>query len=260
MGNSQSQVANIVNKSSMSVTNDFVSTTIVNTRASSTNMQTFTLNVGVLDHCPLSLGQKIEATTSAVATVTDTQLTTLQTSLSSTLAAALQQSTDMVNGVASMTGGNAQDVRTNIQQTIDSAIRNNINSTTINQVATDSVNMQTMTLNIAACQYSPIEANQGIVSNVIAQNILTKISTAIASSNVIAAAASNVSQDSGMHNQGLNDLVDSVFKGLTGIWGIIALVICVIVIGAVAFLLSPAGQKASETLADAGASKISGPL
>ena len=253
MGNSQSQVANIVNSSSMSVVNNFVSTNIATTSATNTNTQTFTLNIGIIDNCPLKLGQQITSQTVAIGQVSDTQTAQLATQLQSTLEAALQQSTSMVNGLAAATGGNSQDVTTNIKNTIDQSIKNNITRTNINQVAASSVHTETMTLNIAACQNSPIQANQGIVSNVIAQNILTKISNDIASSSLIATASASASQDSGMHNQGLNDLVDSIFKGLTGIWGIIALVVCVICIGILAFALSPAGQEATTTAAKAGA-------
>lgn len=253
MGNSQSQVANIVNKSSMSVVNNFTSTNIATTSATNTNTQTFTLNIGAISNCPLRLGQKITSQTTSIAEINDTQATQLQTELQSTLSAALQQSASMVNGLAAATGGNSQDMTTNIQNTIDQSIRNNITRTNINQVSSDSVNTQTMTLNIAACQNSPIDVSQGIISNVIAQNILTQITHDILSSSVIAAATAQVSQSATMHNKGLNDLVDSIFKGLTGIYGVIAAVICVICIGLLAFALSPAGQEATTTAAKAGA-------
>jgi len=260
MGNSQSTVTNIVNRSSLSVTNDFVSTTMATTQASSTNIQTFTLNIGAMTNCPLNLGQTINAQVAAIATVDDRQAQQLQTSLSSALSAAALSNSEMVNGVMAATGGNSQSTRTNITNTIDQAVRNTVTSTTINQVAATSVNMQTMTLNIGACQNSPIQANQGIVSNVIAQNILSKVSNAIMSSNLVASATANASSSTGMHNQGLNDLIDSIFKGLTGIWGIIALVVCVAICGLLAFLLSPAGQESSVKLANAGASRVKGPF
>ena len=259
MGNSQSTVTNIVNQSSLSVTNDFVSTTMASTQASSTNMQTFTLNIGAMANCPLNLGQTINAQVAAIATVTDKQAQQLQTSLATSLDAAAQSNSEMVNGVMAATGGNEQSTRTNIRNTIEQSVRNSITATTINQVAATSVNRQTMTLNIAACQNSPIQANQGIISNVIAQNILSKVSQAIVSSDLVSSASANAASSTGMQNQGLNDLIDSIFKGLTGIWGIIALVVCVIVIGAVIFLMSPAGQESTVKLANAGASKIKGP-
>ena len=259
MGNSQSTVTNIVNQSSLSVVNDFVSTTIASTQASSTNMQTFTLNIGAMTNCPLNLGQTINAQVSAIAKVSDTQAQQLQTSLATSLDAAAQSNSEMVNGVMAATGGNEQETRTNITNTINQSVRNSITATTINQVAATSVNMQTMTLNIGACQNSPIQANQGIVSNVIAQNILSKVSNAIVTSNLVSSASANASTTTGMHNQGLNDLIDSIFKGLTGIWGIIALVVCVLICGALIFLLSPAGQESTVKLSNAGASKIKGP-
>jgi len=217
----------------MSVTNNFVSQNIATTSATNTNTQTFTLNIGVIDHCPLSLGQTITAQTTAIGTINDTQSAQLATQLQTQLSAALQQSTDMVNGLAATTGGNAQNTTTNIQNTINQSIQNRISSTNINQVAASSVNTQTMTLNIAACQYSPIQANQGIISNVIAQNILTQISNDIASSSLIASAAASASQSSSMKNAGLDDLV----KALTSPFAMVSIVICILVfLGLVVFL------------------------
>jgi hypothetical protein len=214
-----------------------VSQNIATTSATNTNTQTFTLNIGVIDHCPLNLGQKIEAQTTAIGQISDTQSKQLATQLQSQLSAALQQSTDMVNGLAATTGGNSQDTTTNISTTIEQSIKNRINSTNINQVAASSVNTQTMTLNIAACQYSPIQANQGIISNVIAQNILTQISNDIANSTAIAAASADVSQKSGMKNAGLDDLVTAIGSALTGPFVIASIVICIlIVIGVFAYM------------------------
>lgn len=253
MGNSQSTVTNIVNRSSMSVVNDFVSTTIATTQASSTNIQTFTLNIGAASGCPMNIGQKIEAQVSAIATVDDIQAQQLQTNLSSALTAAALTNTEMVNGVMAATAGNSQSTRTNITNTIDQAVRNTVNATTINQVAATSFNLQTMTLNIGVCQNSPIQANQGIISNVIAQNILTKVSNAIVSSNLVASATANAASITGMQNKGIDDII----KAITGPMGmsVIACVIllCLVCAGVLAFMLSPAGQEATTTSASAGA-------
>ena len=248
MGNSQSTVTNIVNNSSLSVANDFVSTTIASTQASSTNIQTFTLNIGAMANCPLNLGQTINAQVSSIAQVSDAQAQQFQTDLASSLDAAAQTNSEMVNGVMAATGGNEQETRTNITNTIQQSVRNSITATTINQVAAMSVNMQTMTLNIGACQNSPIKANQGIVSNVIAQNILNKVSNAILSSNLVATASANASSSTGMQNQGLNNLVDSFFNGIsnvlqsaTGIWIGLSVICCVLICVALVFLMSSSG-------------------
>ena len=264
MGNSQSQVANIVNSSCMSVTNDFVSTNIATTQASSVNKLTFTLNIGVADGCPVKVGQKIESTVSALSTLSKNASRTLASSLQSQLSAALTQSTEMVNGLAAATGGNTQDTTMSITNTIEQSITNRINDTNINQVAVDSYNSIDGVLNIAVCRNSPIEVNQGIVSNIIAQNILTQITADILNNSAIATASATGSQTTSMKNQGLNDLVDSIGKAvssivgaftgpLAAVWIACALVLCLCCAGLVYFLMSPAGQNATKTAANAGA-------
>jgi hypothetical protein len=69
-----------------------------------------------------------------------------------------------------------------------------------------------------------------------------------------------IKQTSKAEGEGLGGLIAAFFAGLTGIWGIIAVVAVVLIIGAVIFLLSPAGQESTVKLANAGASKIKGPM
>lgn len=264
MGNSQSTTTNIVTNASMSMVNEFVSTNIAKTSATSVNTQTFTLNIGVIDNCPLSLGQKIESKTVAISKLENNRSASLASSLQATLSSALKNSTEMVNGLAAATGGNEQDTNNNIQTTINQSIQNRITDTNINEVVASSVNTQTMTLNIAACQNSPIQANQGIVSNVIAQNILTQISNDIVNNSVIASATTDVTNSTSMKNQGLNDLVDSMGKAISSIIGSVtgpigaayiacAIVCCVCCAALLYFMMSPAGQEAASKASNVGA-------
>ena len=264
MGNAQSTTTNIVNSVGMSVVNDFVTTNIATTQGSSTNINTFTVNIGVMESCPLTIGQDIRSSVTVLQQVTDNQTNALATNLSTALNNAVDSNSQMVNGLAAMTGGNNQSTSTNIKNTISESISNNINSTSINQVAAASFNKNALTLNIGVCQNSPIQANQGIVSNVIAQNILTKITNDIVNNSLIATASSNASSSTGMHNQGLNDLVDSIGKAISSIIGsftgpyaavVIACVImlCLCCAGLVYFMMSPAGQQVATTAANTGA-------
>lgn len=263
MGNEQSTVANIVNKSCMSVTNDFVSTNISKTAVTSVNTQTFTINIGVADHCPINASQTIKADVAALGSVSSTSAKELATNLQGALSAALDQNTSMISGLAGG-GGNSQSTTTNIQNEIEMSIRNRITNTNINEVAASSFNTNTMTMNIGVCQYSPISANQGIVSNVIAQNILTQISTDIASSSAVASLAASASQTSLQENKGLDDLVESIGKAVSSIIGAFTgpyaavaiacvLMLCLCCAGLVYFMMSPAGQEAASKASNVGA-------
>jgi hypothetical protein len=263
MGNAQSTVTDIVNKTAMNVTNNFITTNIATTQADSINTQTFTLNIGVAKNCPIHAGQTINSSVTSVSTLTNNKSADLATSLTAVLNAAVDSSSGMINGLAAMTGGNSQTTSTSIKNTIQVAVTNTINDTNINDVVARSVNTQTMTLNMAACEDSPIEANQGIVSNVIAQNILTQITSAIIRNSLIAQASSNVKTDTSMHNSGLNELVDSIGKALSSIIGAFTgpaaacwiagvVLCCVCCLGLVYFLMSPAGQNAASSAANAG--------
>jgi hypothetical protein len=65
-------------------------------------------------------------------------------------------------------------------------------------------------------------------------------------------------------NKGLADIFGTLLEGLTGPmkYAIIAcvLVVCIVMIAVGAFMLSPAGQNASRTMANAGAKKLGGPF
>jgi hypothetical protein len=65
-------------------------------------------------------------------------------------------------------------------------------------------------------------------------------------------------------NKGIADILGTIFEGITGPmkYAIIAsvLVVCIIMIALGAFMLSPAGQNASRTMANAGAKKLGGPF
>jgi hypothetical protein len=263
MGNAQSQTTTIVNDVCMSVTSEFVSTNIVSASASSVNAQTLTLNIGIADGCPIDVNQSIKSSVTVKASIDTTATRQLAATLESKLDTALEQSTAMVNDIASTTGGNTQDTNANIRNTIKQSIETRVTNTNIMQIVADSFNTNTGVMNLAVCRNSPIKWSQSIVSDVIAQNILTQITQDIVDSTVIQAAVTAASQDTSMENKGLSSMIDSFFTGVAGVFGvgadvaktyIIACValLCLCCAGLVAFALSPAGQEASAKAVNAG--------
>jgi len=251
----------------MTLTNNYVSKNIAKTDANNINTQTFTLNIGAISNCPLSFGQKIDAQTVTISSVDDQSTTQFSSDLTTALTTAATQNASMMNGLASITGGNSSDTTTNVSNTIKQTITNTIDKTNINTIAANSVNTQTMTLNILACQNSPIQANQGITSNVIAQNILSTITDNLMKSSLVASAVSNASQTSTMTNTGLDGLVASIGSAISNIVGaftgpyqniaIGACVLCALCcVALLYFMLSPAGQQATTTASQAGANYV----
>jgi len=61
-------------------------------------------------------------------------------------------------------------------------------------------------------------------------------------------------------NKGLADIIGTIFAGLTGPLIAVVVCVCIIMLAVTLFLLSPAGQNSTRTMANAGAKKLGGPF
>ena len=248
MGNTSSTTNIIKNRTTLNLTQDYVKNNIVQTTTSTTNQQYLSIESNALIRCPIDTSQKITNSVTTRTVVDDTNLTSLQNSLEQSLNSVAQQNASMVNGFASATGGNATETFNKISNEIDQTIRNTITATNLNEVITNTYNQQTGVVKLFYCEDSPIKMNQEIVANVIADNILTTLGSALMNNATISNVVSFADQKSTQENKGLDDLV----KAFTGPLGLSAaaavLICCLLMIGLVLFFLSPAGQESATTI------------
>jgi hypothetical protein len=168
----------------------------------------------------------------------------------------------MVNGFASVTGGNQVDTNATIMNAIKTVVRNQVTVNNIQQIATSSYNVNDGQLTVDYCKNSPLKWNQDIVSNVISDNILNSVSTQLLKNKQIQSLVAYVDQKASMQNKGLEDVVKALgdaiakvvgaFTGpLAAVW-IGGLILCCVCCGALLyFMMSPAGQKAATNISGA---------
>ena len=264
MGNTSSTTNIINNATNLQLTQDFVTNNILTAQTNVNNTQVLELTITDADGCPITTNQTITNSVAVKTQIDSTAVTTLQNQLQSSLQSTLSQNASMVNGFAAATGGNNTDTYNKISNTINEKVQQSVTVNNIQKIATNSYDSQKGTLTMAFCRNSPINMNQTIVSNVISQNILNNLQQSLLSDTTISNLISHADQSASQQNQGLNNLVDSIGKAIsdiigsfTGPWAAVAIacviLCCLCCAGLVYFMMSPAGQEATTTAANAGA-------
>ncbi len=236
MGNKQSLVTDIVNDFTMSATTDFVTKNVMNQSVDSTNIQDMSINIGIADGCPLDATQRISSKVQVKQEINQQAVKDLQAKLNAELENALSQNSKMINGLAAMTGGNEQDVRASIRNTINQSIATRVTNENIMNQAVSSVNIQQQRLNLAVCRNSPIRMSQDIASEIIAQNLMTQVTDDILKNEIIARAKNTVTQSAFMENKGF----ESIAAACAAVSGVIALLL---LIGCIALLVMGGSAK-----------------
>lgn len=264
MGNTSSTENIIQNSTNLSLTQTFTTNNILVDNENANNNQVITLSITDADGCPIDTTQSIVNSLTVSNKIDNTATQTLANQLNSSLQSTLQQNASMVNGFAAATGGNNTDAYNYVSNKVSEIISQKITLNNIETIAKTAYNSQQATLTMAYCKNSPITMNQTIVSNIISQNILNNLQTALLQDTTISNLVSFADQTASQQNQGLNDLVDSIGKAVSSILGAfegpfqnvaIACVIlcCLCCAGFVYFLMSPAGQQATSTVVNTGA-------
>ena len=225
MGNKQSMVTDIVNNFTMTTTSDYVTKNVLNMSTDVTNAQDLVINIGIADGCPVSASQKIKSSVTVKQEISQTATKDLATKIEANLENALSQNSKMINGLAG-SGGNAQDVRASIRNTINQSIQTRVTTENIMNIATSSINLQSGKINVAVCRNSPIRMDQNIESDVVAQNLMTQITDDILRNDIIAKAKNTVTQTAFMENKGLESIA-AASAASSGIIGAILLLGCV---------------------------------
>lgn len=245
-------VSNISNSASSSCTSNQVQSvdidTITNKGCDLSFLQTATVNCGLM------------------ASFSSMSMTDLKAILDQAVDNSAKASNDTVQNFlsASMSDStNNVDVKTYVKNLIDREFKYDTSTTCISDLKSSqtqpikikNLNIDCTTNPDAMTQFSQDAQLTSFVSCLSSQinNILSNDSTLQKLSNDADATNKTV-------QKGIGDAISGILDSLTGpikyIVIAVAIVITMIVIGLVIFLLSPAGQKASESLAAAGAAKI----
>jgi hypothetical protein len=280
-GNSSKSSTTQVNDFFNQTTNSFVSENSQKVTASALNTNTLLFPRAQFKGCRVSIRQSIDSSTVATGQMTSQNIQDLTTKLKNDANSAIDTAAAQKNGFLSASVGNSTSATTNLKNNVTNIIQNTMSSKSVQDIFAHAQNKNFADYSDLYYECDPqyksagkcgpddttgcdFVVDQNIKAKVVAKGIADAITTAL--SNVItdSTTTSNITTSSTLTNQGANDLLDSWFGGIakllgasTGMVAIAACVLCVAIAALLYFLLSPAGQKATTTLADAGAARIS---
>jgi hypothetical protein len=245
-----------------------VTTNTQKVSASSTNIQSIGLNVkGSMIGCPFTANQKIKSETQTdAAMATETILAMkneITTEMQAGASAAIEKSTEAGN----MQFGDKQNVKQETNMAIENIVDTTITTENLSEVISNAVNIQENVMNIGGdldCQGEQMVLGQDISAKLITKAVMGALTDALIENKTTSKLTATSDAKQKTENKGLADIVGTFFEGITGPikYALIACVImiCVVIIGLTLFLLSPAGQNSTRTIANAGAKKLGGPF
>src|SRR5210317_251809 len=278
MGPAPSTSQSIENTFNMQAVNNIVFEQMTTNKASATasgaNIQNLKVVLRNIKGCNMKFGQKISSDVAASSEVDAVTSTEIKNDIAATLAAqataALENASQMGSELGALVSGETdQEIRTEVNQLVETNIKNVIETINISETVAESVNIQGGELHLLYYDCTDTSAKldftQDITAKAAAQAVTKAVTDALAQNTVVAALAATVEADVSQSRGGVAQLADSIFGGIAGVLGASSEMVMFSVFAAVCcccflliFLLSPAGQSGSSALANAGASRMKG--
>lgn len=248
---------NIDLKTINSTVNDFISEKSNKVTASGINLNDMELVIGrTSGHCNIDASQKITSTQTTTGELSPTDMKDLRNKIKAAADASIDQQAQSKSGFFQTAPATSENI-SRYKNTVENKIENKVTDRQIQEISNSVFNKNTKKVTLGECtDDSKLDFSQDIVSQLVTQGIMKGVSQAIAGAETEVAEKIGIKSGSGAKGSGLEDVIASIFAGLTSIWGIIALILCVICCGVLIFMLSPAGQKATTTAANAGAAYV----
>lgn len=248
MGGGGSQTVN--QTFNMDVVNKSITETITNYNqslsAANENKQKMKVIIGNMGpECDVNLSQKIDATSQVSATMEPTTLNQVQSTVSNELTAQAAAAMEKTTEAGNLQFGDKQNMNQEVNMAVENVIQNTFETNTMNTIISTMVNIQDGDLKIENCN-GKLDFSQNIVASLMAEAITNALTTNIAENETLNKLAAATEGTQKTENKGVADIVDSIGDAVAGPlkYLIIACVICVcvLVLGAAAMFLSPAGQ------------------
>ena len=245
-----------------------VTTNTQKVSASSTNIQSIGLNVkGSMIGCPFNATQKISSETQTDVSMVPETILAMKNEITTEMQAGAQAAIEKSTEAGNLQFGDDQNVKQEINMAIENIVDTTITTENLSEVISNAVNIQENVMNIGGdldCQGEQITLGQDISAKLVTKAVMASLTDALIENKTTNQLVADLGASQKTENKGLADIVGTLLEGLTGPmkYVIIAsvLVVCIIMIALGAFMLSPAGQNASRTMANAGAKKLGGPF
>jgi hypothetical protein len=242
------------------------------TGASGANIQGMKVVFGDIYGCDVNLSQKITSTTMASSEFSASEIAQLQSTITNDLSAsatsALEKNTQLGSELGALAGGKqSMDIKTQVDMEIKNLVENNITTNNLTSTVSEQINIQDGELSVkrydCTVGNATLNFSQDVVSVVKAESVMSVLKEAIANSEMLNKMAASADSTAKLSMGGYAQIADSVFGGVADIIGTTnegamaasaasVCCVCVLVAGAAAIALSPAGQNAVKS----GASKF----
>lgn len=260
MGQKQSKSTNklyVDVSNSLNIVSDTVSKSTGTTVQQVVNSNTVTIQIGpsatVVGN--IDVTQKIDATQEVYAKLDSSSLTKLSTSLINDLTSSATQSANAQSGWFA-TGTAGSDNLTTIKNAITQAVNDRLTVENYNAILQTTINLQTATIYVQGYLMGNITVKQGIVSNILAINLITsvidKVNDILQKQNTDV----RVQQTSKATANGLDTITGQYINGAKISVIVSAIILCIAIISLLVVAMSPSGQKSINTFSNAGANRI----
>jgi len=266
MGNKASTTQNIEQTFNMSNVNKSVFEQITKntqeTAASQANIQNMRVVMRNVRGCTTNLNQTIDAETQSSSEFSAETITEIKnaitTEMKASADAAMERSTQL-GDLSSLLSDSDQNIQQTVNMEIENIVENTITTENVNKTIAEQVSIQNGQLIIDGydCREGgQIDFSQNITAKLAADAVTGAITKAASENKVLAALAADASGSTSSKGGGFAELVDSIGAALSGPFMYIAICVVVMIIAALIFLLSPAGQNSSRTMSTAAARRI----
>jgi hypothetical protein len=242
---------------------NFLSEKAASATASAVNINDMQVEIGkVMGGCDLDASQHINSKVKALSSIDSISTKDLQNTIKASANAQIDQAAQAKSGFFATAPSNSTTIQ-DYKNKVSNIVETNITDKQKSDAFASVFNKNTKTLKIGECGDGPgatnsakVNASQNIQSDLVAQAIVKSISSDLQKLDTTSTTSVGVTQSSSAKSGGLEDVIAAIFSGLAGIYGIIALVCCCICVAVLVFMLSPAGQQATTTAANAGAAAV----
>jgi len=240
--------------------------TYINKNSTSTASSTMLINsarieVGGNVDGKINLVQKIDLTKEVSGKMDPKNVQELRDMISTGVQNAVQQASSAT--ASTLSGASATQDNVTINQNIQSIVSKTVSNENYSSIVDETLAKNDGVIKIKGNvgKNADIEINQGIVAGIIAKNVLDAVNSAVSEDKQIASVFNNAGQTTTSTS---TNPIQNVLDGVAKIFGVgadvmktymmvCACLCCVVCLGLLAFMLSPAGQQATTTAANAGA-------
>ena len=235
---------------------NFLSSKAASATASAVNINSMSLDFGELSgNCDIDATQSITSSVKALTSLDSVSTSELQNTIKTAADAQIDQAAQAKSGFFATAPSDAKTV-SDYKKKVSNIVETNITDTSKADAMASVYNKNDKSIKIKSCSDNvKIKASQNIVSDLVAQSLLKSVSSSLQTLDATDTTSVGVSQAATAKSSGLDDVIASIFAGLTSIYGIIACVIIVIIIGVgCAFMML--GGEAKNAVGKAAAAAI----